>query len=92
MIYPESLLTEIDFDIDIIPDTHPISIPSYKTSPLQLKNKLKDILEKGFILPNKHQETSKFQWSEVCENSFQEMKKKLTSNPLLTLPESTQVL
>ncbi|KAH0636581.1 hypothetical protein KY289_036496 [Solanum tuberosum] len=33
----------------------------------------------------------KFQWSEACEKSFQELKKRLTTAPVLTLPEGTQV-
>ncbi|WMV38677.1 hypothetical protein MTR67_032062, partial [Solanum verrucosum] len=31
-----------------------------------------------------------FQWSEACEKSFQELKKRLTTTPVLTLPEGTQ--
>ncbi|XP_060202389.1 uncharacterized protein LOC132630808, partial [Lycium barbarum] len=33
------------------------------------------------------QKKVKFQWSEVCEQSFEELKKRLTSAPVLTLPE-----
>ena len=32
----------------------------------------------------------KFQWSKACEKSFQELKKKLTTALILTLPEATQ--
>ncbi|KAH0709388.1 hypothetical protein KY284_010815 [Solanum tuberosum] len=35
------------------------------------------------------QKKSKFEWSEVCERSFQELKDKLTSSPILTLLECT---
>ncbi|XP_070032366.1 uncharacterized protein [Nicotiana tomentosiformis] len=43
---------EIDFGIDVMPGTHPISIPPYRMTPTELKElkeKLKDLLEKGFI-------------------------------------------
>ncbi|XP_070057438.1 uncharacterized protein [Nicotiana tomentosiformis] len=46
---------EIDFGIDVMPDTQPISIPPYRmTSPelKELKEQLKDLLEKGFIRPS----------------------------------------
>ncbi|KAH0679464.1 hypothetical protein KY284_020549 [Solanum tuberosum] len=46
---------EIDFGIDIIPDTRPISIPSYRMAPAELKElkeQLKDLLDKGFIRPS----------------------------------------
>ncbi|WMV54289.1 hypothetical protein MTR67_047674 [Solanum verrucosum] len=36
------------------------------------------------------QKTVKFQWSEGCEKSFQELKKRLTTASVLTLPEGTQ--
>ncbi|XP_070007676.1 uncharacterized mitochondrial protein AtMg00860-like [Nicotiana sylvestris] len=34
------------------------------------------------------QKATKFQWTEACEQSFQELKNKLTSTPVLALPES----
>ena len=39
---------EINFDIDIIPDAHPTSITPYKMAPSELKEQLKDLLDKGF--------------------------------------------
>ena len=46
---------EIDFGIDILPHSHPISILPYRTSPtelMELKELLKDLFDKGFIHPN----------------------------------------
>ncbi|XP_055800410.1 uncharacterized protein LOC129869841, partial [Solanum dulcamara] len=45
---------EIDFGIDILPDIQPISIPPYRMAPAELKElkeQLKDLLDKGFIRP-----------------------------------------
>ncbi|WMV37155.1 hypothetical protein MTR67_030540 [Solanum verrucosum] len=36
------------------------------------------------------QKKSKFEWSDSCEKSFQLLKHKLTSAPILTLPEGTE--
>ena len=33
---------------------------------------------------------SKFQWNDACERSFQDLKNKLTSTPILVLPEGTE--
>ncbi|WMV50916.1 hypothetical protein MTR67_044301, partial [Solanum verrucosum] len=35
------------------------------------------------------QKKAKFLWSEACEKSFQELKDRLTSTPVLTLPKGT---
>ncbi|XP_070013793.1 uncharacterized protein [Nicotiana sylvestris] len=46
---------EIDFGIDLLPGTQPISIPPYRMAPAELKElkeQLKDLLEKGFIRPS----------------------------------------
>ncbi|XP_070050589.1 uncharacterized protein [Nicotiana tomentosiformis] len=46
---------EIDFRIDVIPGTQPISIPPYRMAPAELqelKEQLKDLLDKGFIWPS----------------------------------------
>ncbi|KAH0765074.1 hypothetical protein KY285_000945 [Solanum tuberosum] len=59
-VFPEDLPgfppeREVEFGIDLIPDTQPISIPPYKMAPAELrelKEQLKDLLEKGFIRPS----------------------------------------
>ena len=46
---------EIDFSIELMPDTQPISIPPYRMAPAELKElkeQLKDLLDKGFIRPS----------------------------------------
>ena len=43
-----------------------------------------------FPLTKLTQKTVKFQWSEAYEKNFQELKKKLTTSPVLTLLEGTQ--
>src|SRR5688572_26991763 len=46
---------EIDLGIDLLPDTRPISIPPYRMAPVELKElkeQLKDLLDKGFIRPS----------------------------------------
>ena len=45
---------EIDFGIDLNPNTKPISVPPYRMAPSELKVlklQLKDLLDKGFIQP-----------------------------------------
>ncbi|KAH0720584.1 hypothetical protein KY290_005079 [Solanum tuberosum] len=82
---------EIDFGIDLLSDTQPISFPSYRmalTKRKELKDQLRDLLDKGFIRPSTLH-VAKFIWSDACEKSFQELKDRLTSPPVLTLPEST---
>ncbi|KAH0720291.1 hypothetical protein KY284_005321 [Solanum tuberosum] len=59
-VFPDDLLgvpleKKIDFCIDIFPNTRPISIPPYRMAPAELKElkeKLKDLLDKGFIRPS----------------------------------------
>ncbi|KAH0689089.1 hypothetical protein KY289_016447 [Solanum tuberosum] len=56
-VFPDDLPSipperEIDFGIDLLPNTQPISIPSYKMAQAELnelKEQLKDLLDKGFI-------------------------------------------
>ena len=46
---------KIEFGIDLLPDIQPISIPPYCMAPAELKElkeQLKDLLEKGFIRPS----------------------------------------
>ncbi|XP_019226727.1 PREDICTED: uncharacterized protein LOC109208142 [Nicotiana attenuata] len=59
--------TEIDFAIDLLPDTQPISIPPYRMAPAELrelKEQLKDLLDKGFIRP------STSPWGALCSKEI----------------------
>ena len=59
-MFPDDLLRvppprEIDFGIDLEPGTKPISIPSYRMAPSELKElklQLKDLTDKSFIQPS----------------------------------------
>ncbi|KAH0746279.1 hypothetical protein KY285_007936 [Solanum tuberosum] len=59
-VFPDDLPSipperEIDFCTDLLPDTQPISIPPYRMAPTELKDlkeQLKDLLNKGFIRPS----------------------------------------
>ena len=59
-VFPEDLPgvppdREIDFGIDLLPGTKPISIPPYRMAPAELKelkDQLDDLLDKGLILPS----------------------------------------
>ncbi|XP_015168940.1 uncharacterized protein [Solanum tuberosum] len=60
MVFPDDLSgippeRKIDFAIDLLLDTQPISIPPYILAPTELrelKKQLKDFLDKGFIRPS----------------------------------------
>ena len=46
---------EVEFTIDMIPGTEPISIPPYRIAPAELrelKAQLEELLSKGFIRPS----------------------------------------
>ena len=59
-VFPEKLPglppdREIEFCIDVVPGTDPISIPPYRMAPVELKElneQLKELLDKGFIRPS----------------------------------------
>ena len=50
-----SLDREVEFTLDLIPGTEPISIPPYRMDPAELrelKARLEELLSKGFIRPS----------------------------------------
>ncbi|KAF3661735.1 putative UDP-glycosyltransferase 85A1-like [Capsicum annuum] len=77
---------EIDFDINLLPDTQPYSYAR--------KMVLSGRFVEGFYsitspMSRLTQNKVKFQWSDPCEKSFQELKTRLTSAPVLALPDSS---
>ncbi|XP_075096267.1 uncharacterized protein LOC142174380 [Nicotiana tabacum] len=131
-VFPEDLPgippdREIDFGIDLLPGTKPISIPPYRMAPAELKegrregglseNRGSEELARPTLVSDirsflglagyyRHfvegfssisspltrltQKKVKFQWSDACEKSFEELKKRLTSAPVLTLLEGNE--
>ncbi|XP_069150443.1 uncharacterized protein [Solanum lycopersicum] len=109
-VFPEDLpgvppLREIDFGIELEPDTKPISIPPYRTTPVELKElklQLKDLTDKVTFLghvvsdqgvevdPKKTEAVKK--WPKPLTptdiRNFLELKDRLTSASVLTLPKS----
>ncbi|XP_073057156.1 uncharacterized protein [Primulina eburnea] len=108
-VFPDEIpgfppVREIDFNIELMPGTQPISRAPYRMSPIELKElkeQLEDLLAKGYIRPSVSpwgfsqiarpitqltQKNVPFIWSSACENSFVELKKRLTSAPVLTIP------
>ena len=59
-VFPEDIpefppKREIDFTIELVPETGPISIGSYRMSPpelTELKRQIEELLEKEFIRPS----------------------------------------
>ncbi|XP_019431098.1 PREDICTED: uncharacterized protein LOC109338343 [Lupinus angustifolius] len=59
-VFPEDIpglppVREIEFDIDLVPGTGPISIAPYRMAPLgltELKKQLEDLLQKQFVRPS----------------------------------------
>ena len=59
-VFPEELPglppdREIEFCIDVVPGTDPISMPPYRMAPAELKElneQLKELLDQGFIRPS----------------------------------------
>ncbi|XP_070050938.1 uncharacterized protein [Nicotiana tomentosiformis] len=96
---------DIEFAIDTLPYSHPISIPLYRMVPAELrelKEQLRDLLEKGFIRPtflghiisgegirvDTHKIEAMKTWPRPT-TPMKALKDILTSAPVLTLPEGT---
>ena len=53
--FQDSPEREVDFDIELVPETAPISIAPYRMAPVELaelKKQLQELLDRGFIRPS----------------------------------------
>jgi len=48
---------------------------------------VKDFWKIASPLTNLLKKTMTFEWSDMCEEAFQELKRRLTTAPILTLPK-----
>ena len=64
--------------------TSPINIRSFLGLASYYRRFVEGFLSSSSPLTKLTQKTVKFQWSEACEKSFQELKKRLTTAPILT--------
>ncbi|XP_073137324.1 uncharacterized protein [Henckelia pumila] len=67
---------EVEFSIDLVPGTEPISKAPFRLAPTEmreLKEQIQELLDEGFLRPK-------------CQASFDELKKDLTTAPVLALP------
>ncbi|XP_070032237.1 uncharacterized protein [Nicotiana tomentosiformis] len=94
---------DIDFGIDLVSSTQPISIPPNRMAQAELKElkeQLQELLDKGFIRPSvspwgtpilfvKKKYGTMRMWSNECEESFQKLKTVLTTAPVLVLPSAS---
>ncbi|KAL8105425.1 hypothetical protein AgCh_029290 [Apium graveolens] len=89
-VFPEELPNlpperEVEFGIELIPDAQPVSRAPYRMAPTELTE-----LKIAGPLTNLTRKDVKFVWSEECEQSFGELKKRLTSAQVLGLPDGTE--
>ncbi|XP_070003197.1 uncharacterized protein [Nicotiana sylvestris] len=89
----------IDFVIDLMPDNILVYSKSKEDHAEHLRIALQTLKENELYAKLSkcefwlqlvaflgHVKAVKFQWSDACEQSFQELKKRLTTTPVLTLP------
>ena len=91
---------DVDFVIELHPGTSPISMTPHRMAPVELqelKVQLQELLDKGLIRPSispwstpvlfTRKEVKKFEWNDLCEKAFQELKRNLTTTPILIVSE-----
>ena len=93
---------DVDFIIELHPSTSPIFMTPYRMALVELqelKVQLQELLDKGFIRPSTSPwsapllflgKRSKFEWNDLSEKAFQELKMRLTTAPILIVPKQGQ--
>ncbi|GJT78247.1 putative reverse transcriptase domain-containing protein [Tanacetum coccineum] len=94
---------QVEFQIDLIPGAAPVARAPYRLAPSELKklsDQLQELSDKGFIRPRflkiaksmtkLTQKGVKFDWADNEEATFQLIKQKLCSAPILALPEGSK--
>ncbi|XP_012442015.1 uncharacterized protein LOC105767030 [Gossypium raimondii] len=95
-------IKEVEFAIDLLPGTAPISIAPYRIAPTELKElkaQLQELTDKGFgflmiasPMTKLLQKNVKFEWTDKCQQSFEKFKTLLTEAPVLVQPETGKEL
>ncbi|GJS49679.1 putative reverse transcriptase domain-containing protein [Tanacetum coccineum] len=81
----------VEFQIDLIPGAAPVARAPYRLAPSEMKELLIEGFSKIAISMTKlTQKGIKFDWGEKEENTFQLIKQKLCSVPILALPEGSE--
>ncbi|GJV36958.1 hypothetical protein Tco_1409435 [Tanacetum coccineum] len=87
------LVRPVEFQIDLIPGAAPVARAPYRLAPSEMKELLIEGFSKIAISMTKlTQKGIKFDWGEKEENTFQLIKQKLCSVPILALPEGKRRL
>ena len=94
---------DVDFIIELHPGTSPISITPHRMALVELqelKVQLQELLDKGCIISSTSpwstpvlftmKEVKIFEWNDLSEKALQELKRRLTTTPILIVLEHGQ--
>nr|GFC15138.1 putative reverse transcriptase domain-containing protein [Tanacetum cinerariifolium] len=89
-VFPDELpgippVREVKFNIELIPGAEPISKAPYRMVAVELK----ELKDRPLPLTKLMIKGEKFVWNEEREKSFEELKQRLVSAPVLTLPSGS---
>ncbi|KAL5566128.1 hypothetical protein UlMin_029292 [Ulmus minor] len=87
-VFPEDLPSlppdrGVMFEIEVLPGTTQISKVPYRMAPIEFVEGFSTLAAPLTALTKKDR---KYEWTNKCEQSFQELKRRLTSAPILVLP------